>query len=211
MDRSWKAFERRIAALVGGRRIPVTGERDGADVIAGPFVYQAKLRRGLPSYLRAWVRGIVAAGERKNAVGVVVWKAPRQKDDDALVVLRLRDFQELIGSQKMKPPGAQPGGSDKVLLAQVRSRFSSRRNIDAQEETKATEETTTRSRGNNGHRVAQTLSRLNLLGPLARRPVIDSSAFRRDSNPTGGLVQRVSPSSNERRDAQREAFPLALK
>ena len=34
---------------------------------AGPFVYQAKLRRGLPSYLREWLRGITAAGERKNA------------------------------------------------------------------------------------------------------------------------------------------------
>ena len=28
-DKSWKAFERRIAKRVGGRRIPVTGERDG--------------------------------------------------------------------------------------------------------------------------------------------------------------------------------------
>lgn len=52
MDKSWKAFERRIAKRMGGKRIPVTGERDGADVVAGPFVYQAKLRRGLPSYLR---------------------------------------------------------------------------------------------------------------------------------------------------------------
>ena len=50
-DKSWKAFERRVAKRVGGKRIPVTGERDGADVVAGPFVYQAKLRRGLPSYL----------------------------------------------------------------------------------------------------------------------------------------------------------------
>ena len=66
-DKSWKAFERRLAHRVGGRRIPVTGERDGADVIAGPFVYQAKLRRGLPSYLRDWLRGIVAAGERARA------------------------------------------------------------------------------------------------------------------------------------------------
>ena len=27
MDRSWKAFERRLAKRVGGKRIPVTGER----------------------------------------------------------------------------------------------------------------------------------------------------------------------------------------
>ena len=84
-DTSWKAFERRVAERVGGKRIPVTGERDGADVIAGPFVYQAKLRRGLPSYLRDWLRGIVAAGERSGTTGVVVWKAPREKDNDAVV------------------------------------------------------------------------------------------------------------------------------
>ena len=91
-DRSWKAFERRVAKRVGGRRIPVTGERDGADVDAGQFVYQAKLWRWLPSYLRDWLRGIAAAGERKNATGVVVWKAPREKDDDVIVILRLADW-----------------------------------------------------------------------------------------------------------------------
>ena len=82
---------------MGGKRIPVTGERDGADVDAGPFVYQAKLRRGLPSYLRSWLRGIVSAGERKGSIGVVVWKQPNARDDDAVVVLRLKDWQALHG------------------------------------------------------------------------------------------------------------------
>ena len=105
MDRSWKAFERRLAHRMGGRRIPVTGERDGADVVDGSsFVYQCKLRRGLPSYLREWLRGIVAAGERTGATGIVIWKAPRALDDDALVILRLADWQALHGSQKKKRP-----------------------------------------------------------------------------------------------------------
>ena len=98
MDKSWKAFERRIAKRMGGKRIPVTGERDGSDVDAGPFQYQCKLRRGVPSYLREWLRGIVAAGERSGgATGVVVWKAPNARDDDAVVVLRLKDWQDLHG------------------------------------------------------------------------------------------------------------------
>ena len=97
-DKSWKAFERRVAKRVGGRRIPVTGERDGADVVAGPFVYQAKLRRGLPSYLHTWLQGIVAAGERSGgATGIVVWKAPGALDDDAVVVLRLADWCDWHG------------------------------------------------------------------------------------------------------------------
>ena len=77
-DKSWKKFERRLAERVGGKRIPVTGERDGADVIAGPFCYQAKLRRGLPSYLRRWLSGIVSAGERSggNNWAWSIWKEP---------------------------------------------------------------------------------------------------------------------------------------
>ena len=94
-DKSWKAFERRVAKRVGGKRIPVTGEREGADVVAGQFCYQAKLRRGMPSYLREWLRGITAAGERCGATGVVVWKMPGARDDDAVVVLRLKDWQDL--------------------------------------------------------------------------------------------------------------------
>ena len=98
MDKSWKKFERRLAKRVGGRRLPNTGEKDGVDVVALPFVYQAKLRKGVPQYLREWLRGIVAAGERSGATGVVVWKAPGARDDDALVVLRLADWQDWHGS-----------------------------------------------------------------------------------------------------------------
>ena len=87
MDKSWKAFERRVAQKVGGKRLACTGEKDGVDVDAGPFVYQAKLRRGVPSYLSfLGFRGIVGAGERsKGSTGILVWKAPRARDDDALV------------------------------------------------------------------------------------------------------------------------------
>ena len=113
-DKAWKSFERRIAKRVGGRRIPSTGEKEGVDVDAGPFVYQAKLRRGMPSYLKDWLRGIVAAGERKGgSTGVVVWKAPNARDDDAVVVLRLRDWQDWHGVEDTgseKPAGTESDG-----------------------------------------------------------------------------------------------------
>lgn len=101
-DRSWKAFERRIARKVGGRRIPVTGERDGVDVDAGPFVYQLKLRQRMPGYLREWLRGISGQAddqsiETGSATGVVVWKEPGKRDDDAVVVVRLKDWIDLHG------------------------------------------------------------------------------------------------------------------
>ena len=96
LEKSWKAFERRIAARVGGKRLPCDGTKDGVDVDGGPFVYQVKLRRGMPSYLRNWLRGITEAGKRTGSIGCVVWKAPGARVDDSVVVLRLRDWQEVI-------------------------------------------------------------------------------------------------------------------
>jgi hypothetical protein len=93
-DKSWKALERRLARDVGSERIPVTGERAGADFEDGLFVYQAKLGRRCPSYLAAWLAGIRAAGavRRPAKVGVVVWKPKRAEDADALVLLRWSDW-----------------------------------------------------------------------------------------------------------------------
>ena len=96
-DFAWKAYERRLAHRLGGRRIPCTGEKDGVDVDAGPFCYQAKLRRGVPSYLRSWLSGIVEAGARKGSIGIVIWKAPNARDDDSVVLLRLKDWEDLHG------------------------------------------------------------------------------------------------------------------
>jgi hypothetical protein len=63
-DRGWKAFERRMCRDVGTQRIAVTGERHGADGIAGPFALQFKLGRALPAWLFRWLGGIVATAQR---------------------------------------------------------------------------------------------------------------------------------------------------
>lgn len=97
-DKGWKAAERRIARKLGGRRIPVTGEREGIDVDAGPFVYQLKVRRGMPKYLSDWLEGIRRqAGNGEARTGVVIWKSPRAHDDGAVVLLSLADWIALHG------------------------------------------------------------------------------------------------------------------
>ena len=69
MDKAWKAFERRLARRVGGRRIPVTGERDGADVVVGgPFVYQAKPAR---AYLPTYGTGCAGSWRRASATAAL--------------------------------------------------------------------------------------------------------------------------------------------
>ena len=116
MGKSWKAFELRIAKRLGGKRIPVTGERAGADVKAGHFRIQAKLGYHEPGYLRKWLQGIVGSAdlEEKSTgtalLGMVVWKPKGVADDEALVVLRLRDFTDWFGGNDE----SDAGGTDPV-------------------------------------------------------------------------------------------------
>ena len=112
-DKGWKAAERRFAKKLGGRRIPVTGERAGIDIDAGPFVYQLKVRQGMPAYLGEWLDGICGQadgrklmnpsdarelGASMTATGVVIWKPPRARGADAVVVLRFKDWEALHGA-----------------------------------------------------------------------------------------------------------------
>lgn len=99
----WKNFERRIAKRIGGHRRPVTGlDRGDGDAFTDMFEIQCKVRNGQPSYLREWLHGIVTTAAARGRIGVVVWKEPGRghDDDDALVVMRWRDFVDLHGDVK---------------------------------------------------------------------------------------------------------------
>jgi hypothetical protein len=100
---TWKAAERRCAADLQGRRIPVTGiDRDGADVESSLFCVQVKLRASLPAWLWSWLDGIRGTAIPKGKIGILLLKRPRQADVDGLVVLAYGDFVDLVG----KVPGA---------------------------------------------------------------------------------------------------------
>jgi hypothetical protein len=95
---TWKGAERRVAADLGGQRIPVTGvDRDGADVLTPMFHVQIKLRKCLPQWLWSWLGGIVADAAPHGRIGLLVLKQPRQRDADGLVVIRYADFVDLCG------------------------------------------------------------------------------------------------------------------
>jgi hypothetical protein len=103
MSQSWKAFERRMARDMGTERIPVTGERWGADCATGMFCFQFKLRRSLPTWLWRWMDQIAGTSQAKDKIGVLVLKRPRQDDTDALVVVRWADWVALHGPTKEIP------------------------------------------------------------------------------------------------------------
>jgi len=105
-DKTWKAFERRVAVLLGTRRIPVTGERNGADAETPMFCFQFKKRaRQFPRYVAEWLALVCekAATRAPAKIGVVILQQPRGADLDALVVVSLRDWIDLHG-----PSGAAP-------------------------------------------------------------------------------------------------------
>ena len=96
-DRGWKQAERNHARDMGSERIPVTGERHGADFVDGLFAYQLKVRKVIPSWIFEWLRGICTTAATTDRIGVLVLNQPRKPRRDALVVLRWGDWVDLHG------------------------------------------------------------------------------------------------------------------
>ncbi len=93
---------------MGTTRIPVTGERHGADAETAMFSFQFKLRRAIPAFIFAWLGGIVGAAEGRGRIGVLVMKTPRMRDEESLVVLRWKDWCDLHGAMVMPTPLVEP-------------------------------------------------------------------------------------------------------
>ena len=107
-DRTWKAFERRMARMFGTERIPAAGvmgkqQKDAADFQTARFSFQAKKGYHPPSYLRSWLSGIVAIAQAENKIGVVVWGGKGDLDSEAYVILRASDFASLVNDLDNDP------------------------------------------------------------------------------------------------------------
>jgi hypothetical protein len=99
-DKSWKAVERRMAKDVGVNRIPVTGERHGADFENAIACFQVKCRRSIPGWLWGWLSGIQSNAKPKGKAGVLVLKRPGQRDADAIAILSWADWVSLHGDRE---------------------------------------------------------------------------------------------------------------
>lgn len=71
-------------------------DRHGADVITPVFHIQAKLRKSLPAWIFDWLDGIRSTTPPEKT-GVLILRVPNMRDDDALVVLRYKDWVDLHG------------------------------------------------------------------------------------------------------------------
>jgi len=99
-DAAWKQFEREVAKRLGGTRRPVMGHEPGGTDIDHPTLAVQCKKRGkkYPVYLTDWIGGLVAACPDK--IPIVVWGLKHRKVDDAAVIMKLSDFERLLGVVK---------------------------------------------------------------------------------------------------------------
>ncbi len=91
--KDWKACERRVAEVLGGRRIPVTGRQrgDAPDIEHPTLSIECKSRKKLP----AWIEDAMKQAEASAKDGhlpVAVLHQDHTPYTESLVVLRLDDF-----------------------------------------------------------------------------------------------------------------------
>jgi hypothetical protein len=94
-EKGWKKAERRIAELLGGRRVPVSGRQRGdvPDVDHPILSIEVKTRRSIPAWLEDAMKQAEASA-RDGQVPVAVLHEHGQRYRDAFVVVRLSDLEE---------------------------------------------------------------------------------------------------------------------
>ncbi len=98
-ERAWKRSERRVAELLGGRRVPVSGRQrgDAPDIAHPVFAVEVKTRKTLPAWLRTAMAQAVAAQCGEQIPVVVLHQAGDRYADD-LVVVRMADWVARFGT-----------------------------------------------------------------------------------------------------------------
>ena len=96
MGNNWKHAERRVAGLLGGKRLPVNG-RGQIDVDAGWCAVEVKSRKSIPAWLKKAVHQ-ARTGARPDQFPVVVVHETGSEYLDAVVVMSMRDFVDWYGS-----------------------------------------------------------------------------------------------------------------
>lgn len=90
---TWKAVERKIAAMLGGRRVPITGRvrGDAPDIAHDWLSPEVKHRKKLPEWLHDAISQAVAS-KRGEQLPIVVLHERGMRYRDSFVVMKLGDF-----------------------------------------------------------------------------------------------------------------------
>lgn len=95
--KDWKSCERKVAELLGGVRVPVTGRQRGAtpDVEHETLSIEVKSRKSLPGWLMDAMEQAEAAS-KNGRLPVAILHQDRQQYADSLCLLRLEDLAKLV-------------------------------------------------------------------------------------------------------------------
>ncbi len=98
-DRSWKRSERAVAAILGGRRVPITGRQRGdAPDVAHPWLsIECKHRRALPAWIADALDQAAAASDGRKRLPIVVLHEAGQRHGSDVVMLTLADWVDWFG------------------------------------------------------------------------------------------------------------------
>lgn len=96
MSKTWKNIERKVAALLGGERVPVTGRQRGSapDVQHELFSVEVKHRKQLPDWLLDAMNQ-AEASRREGQTPLVILHEKGQPVPKSLAIFRLSDIIEL--------------------------------------------------------------------------------------------------------------------
>ena len=95
--KDWKACERKVAALLGGRRIPVSGRGrgDNPDIHHDLFSIEVKSRKTIPVWLEDAMRQAEVSA-KDECLPVVVLHQDHAPYAKSLIMLRLNDFADYL-------------------------------------------------------------------------------------------------------------------
>ena len=95
--KDWKACERQVAALLGGRRIPVSGRGrgDNPDIDHKLLSIEVKSRKTIPAWLEDAMRQAEVSVKGKR-LPVVLVQHDHRPYTESLVLLRLSNFADYL-------------------------------------------------------------------------------------------------------------------
>jgi hypothetical protein len=95
--KDWKQAERRIADILSGQRVPVSGRTRGdrPDIKHPTLSVEVKSRKSLPAWIENAMQQAKAAS-KNGELPVAVLHQDGERYTDALVIIRLKDFADYV-------------------------------------------------------------------------------------------------------------------
>ena len=95
---NWKNFERRVASIFGGKRIPVNGRAE-LDIEHNVYGIECKYRKVLPDWLFGnAIKQALTGSRKKGIIPIVV--IGKYNSSDIFVLTRIDDFLKATKKEK---------------------------------------------------------------------------------------------------------------